>query len=56
MIIPFNSERDRFVVRRLSLFFHESTRGFGFCLGDVLSCALSLSPVGLNLRKLSEID
>ena len=49
IMILFNNEHNRFMIRMLSPFFHESTRGFGVVL-------VVLVDVGLNPRKLGEID
>ena len=56
IMILFNNEHNRFMVCMLSPFFHESTRGFGVVLVVLVLLSLSFSDVGLNLRKLSEIE
>ncbi len=58
IMILFNNEHNGFMVCMLSPFFQECTRGFGVVLVVLVLLSLSLSfcDVGLNLRKLSEIE
>ena len=42
IMILFNNEHNRFMVRMLSPFFHESTRGFGVVLVVLVVLSLSL--------------
>ena len=43
IMILFNNEHNRFMVRMLSPFFHESTRGFGVVLVVLVVLSISLS-------------
>ena len=55
IMILFNNEHNRFMVRMLSPFFHESTRGFGVVLVVLVLLSLSFSDVGFGLGREAEM-